>query len=358
MFGSSSIGNCRPEKAFTTTGFHDWKHATGSSGKLLTHNNSLAHKQASVAHEQFKATSKTGSVAEQLGNKRGEMIKRNRHYIKTVAEVLLLCCQQDIPLRGHDESLTSLNKGNFKEFLNLVAQHDAVVSEKLELGPRNAHYTSPKIQNDIIHILANKVRQQIQTCVQQAGYYSILADETKDMSKQEQLSIVIRYIDHDCVTPTVVERFLTFVIASNLTAEHLSKYILDTLSLFNLDINMIVSQGYDGASVMSGCCSGVQQRIKEVVPHATCIHCHAHCLNLVLVDCVKTNYHASDFFIVVQTLYVFMSTSKAHVIYLDMQNHLNRYDSFNDYLIHVGRVGTWHWMLFPVPLTLFWPHLR
>ena len=146
---------------------------------------------------------------------------------------------------------------------------------------------------------------------------------TSHLSKQEQLSIVLRYVDHSGEIPSVVERFLTFVVASNLTAEHLSKYILDTLSLFNLDTNKIVSQGYDGASVMSGCSIGVQQRIKEVVPHATYIHCHAHCLNLVLVDCVKANCHASDFFIIVQALYVFMSTSKAHVVYLDMQNHLH-----------------------------------
>ena len=52
-----------------------------------------------------------------------------------------------------------------------------------------ALYTSPKIQNDIINIMANMERQQIRTSVQQAGYYSILADETKDMSKQEQLPL-------------------------------------------------------------------------------------------------------------------------------------------------------------------------
>ena len=98
---------------------------------------------------------------------------------------------------------------------------------------------------------------------------------------------------------------------------------LDTLTLYNLDVNMIVSQGYDGASVMNGCCSGVQQRIRELVPQAIYVHCHAHCLNLVLVDCVKNNSHAFEFFSLVQSLYVFMSSSKAHVIYLEMQNQLH-----------------------------------
>jgi hypothetical protein len=169
--------------------------------------------------------------------------------------------------------------------------------------------------------MANNVRQQICTSVQQAGFYSILADETKDLSKQEQLSIVVRYVDSN--THSIMERFLTFVIASNLSAEHLCKYNTTHFMLYNLDVNMIVSQGYDGASVMSGCCSGVQQRVKELVPHAVYVHCHAHCLNLVLVDCVKQNSHAFEFFSLVQSLYVFMSSSKAHVIYLEMQNQLH-----------------------------------
>ena len=104
-----STGISRADKAFITTGFHDWKHATGSKGMLLSHNNCLSHKQAVVAWEQFKATSTTGSVAEQLGSNRVEQIRKNRHYIKTVAEVLLLFSKQEMSFRGHDESSESLN---------------------------------------------------------------------------------------------------------------------------------------------------------------------------------------------------------------------------------------------------------
>lgn len=51
------------------------------------------------------------------------MIK-NRHYIKAVINVLLLCCKQEIALRGHDESEASSNRGKFLEILHLVARHD------------------------------------------------------------------------------------------------------------------------------------------------------------------------------------------------------------------------------------------
>ena len=60
-----------------------------------------------------------------------------------------------------------------------------------------------------------------------------------------------------------------YVAVASLTAESLTKYILHE---FCLDPHWIVSQAYDGASVMSGKCSGVQQHVREVYPNAIYIH--------------------------------------------------------------------------------------
>ena len=129
--------------------------------------------------------------------------------------------------------------------------------------------------------------------VLEAGVFSVLADETKDCSKPEQMVIVLRYVD--VKEATVHERFLTYVEVSDLDAKSLSEYIITTLQS-HLDLHSLISQGYDGASVMSGRCSGVQQRIMEVAPQAIYIHCFAHVLNLVLVDCAKNVACASEFF--------------------------------------------------------------
>lgn len=321
LFFSPSIGHSRPEKSFTEIGFRDWKHATGTTGVLSKHANCKTHKLSVIAWQQYLAAEKHQSVAEQLGSNRAEQIKKNRHYIASIIEVLLLCSKQEIAFRGHDECDTSLNRGNFREILGLVAGHDSVVEEWLSHGPRNAKYTSPTIQNNILSIMATLVRRSICSAVQKTGYYSIMVDETKDLSKQEQLSIAVRYIDVDKIA--VMERFLTFFPAKALNAESLTQYILDTLTLYNLDPQMIVSQGYDGASVMSGSCSGVQKRIREVAPCASYIHCHAHVLNLVLVDCAKNNQHAAEFFSLIQALYVIVSTSKGHALFIEKQKELH-----------------------------------
>jgi len=231
--------------------------------------------------------------------------------------VLLLCSKQEIALCGHREGSESLNRGNFLEILHLVAQHDPLVQRRLNHGPMNATSTSPDIQNEVLGVMAGLIHDKICDGVRKAGYYSILADETKDCSKVEQLSIVLKYVDIH--TATQHEHFLTYVEAKAQDAQSLSAYIMETLNHYRLDPSKIVSQGYDGASVMSGKISGVQQCIKEHAPMAVYIHCYAHCLNLVLVDSTKLVPEASEFFTLLELLYVFMSASKAHTIYTNQQ---------------------------------------
>ena len=112
------------------------------------------------------------------------------------------------------------------------------------------------------------------------------------------------------------ENSLTFVEASELNAAGLTSYILSVIKEHRLDPENIVSQEYDGASVMSGKYKGVQQRIKELAPHDEYIHCYARTLNLVLVDSTKSNQYANDFLILLEFLHVFVSTSK---VYLERQ---------------------------------------
>ena len=81
-------------------------------------------------------------------------IQENRHLIKTIGEVLLLSAMQDISQRGHRENDENINDGNFKQIINLIARHDAVVKKKMHQSAQNAKYTSNPIQNEILVTLA------------------------------------------------------------------------------------------------------------------------------------------------------------------------------------------------------------
>ena len=152
--------------------------------------------------------------------------------------MILLCAKQDLALRGHREGPNSDNRGNVLEILNVVAKHDPIVQRKLTQGPRNATYTLGDIQNDILDTIAEIVENKITTSVKNAGIYSIMADETRNYSKKEQLSVVVRYVDVE--STNVYEHFLAFTEATSLNAESLCTYILNMLDTSKLDSAGIV----------------------------------------------------------------------------------------------------------------------
>ena len=314
----SSARTERSEKVFTHTGFRDWKHAAGKTGKLEKHNQCFSHKISMISWKEYTTgIENRTTIADRLDSVRSKRREENRHYIRTVAEVILLCARQNVALRGHRESQLSLNKG---EILDMISNHDEIVKRRLQGGPRNAMYTSPGIQNTILSLLGGMVRKEICDGVTNAEVFSLLVDESKDISKKEQISFVLRYVD---VHGVICEHFLTFAEATSLNAEGLAKNILEVLAKFELPLDCLVSQGYDGASVMSGSCSGVQKRIQDAAPQAVYVHCFAHTLNLVLVDSVRAIPSANEFFLLLESLYVFISTTKAHVVFMEQQSKLH-----------------------------------
>ena len=92
----------RPDVPFTKIGFRDWKHATGQNGRLIEHRKSMAHVEAVHTWEEYKLNLQRGTTINQSLDKIGmNLIKENRHYIKTISEIILLCARQDIALKGH-----------------------------------------------------------------------------------------------------------------------------------------------------------------------------------------------------------------------------------------------------------------
>lgn len=300
-------------------GFSNWKKATEREGGFSVHTKSDRHNQAMIAWKDYDRAVKTNATLEHVLNKEHtKQVKENRAYIKTIGEVLLLTARQNIAQRGHDESEESKNKGNFKEILDLVANHDLVVKRRLT-SIHNAKYTSKVIQNEVLDCLAEMVRSEIIKEVKDSEYFSVMADETKDVSKKEQISFILRYYYNGAIK----ESFLHFECAEKLDATGLTDKIVHLLEHHGLDYkNHLIGQAYDGAAVMSGKHSGVQARIRDKAKYAFYIHCSAHCLNLVLVDVVKTIPEAAEFFALLQSLYVFTSSSYVHSKWLAVQKDM------------------------------------
>lgn len=143
-------------------------------------------------------------------------------------------------------------------------------------------YTSPTIQNEIVNICENTLREMVLKDVRIACAYSILADESADIAGKEQLSLGVRFFDEK--KSIIREEFLGFVVLDAMDAKTIADAIDRFIEGCMLDPLKCVGQGYDGCSTMSGHSGGVQAIIREKYLNALFFHCSSHRLNLVVND--------------------------------------------------------------------------
>ncbi|XP_077215540.1 uncharacterized protein LOC143850128 [Tasmannia lanceolata] len=116
----------------------------------------------------------------------------------------------------------------------------------LENAPKNAQYTSPKIQRKILYIFPSKVRSAIREDIGDAKF-CIIVDEARDESMREQMALILVFVNKDGF---IRKRCFDLVHVRDTTALTLKKEICAVLSRHNLNIQNIRDQGYDGASNM------------------------------------------------------------------------------------------------------------
>ncbi len=136
--------------------------------------------------------------------------------------------------------------------MNWKSQFDRDLKEHFQHAAKNAKYTSPLVQNTIISICEGAIREKILSMF--SSYWSLMADETEDLSNTEQVSICARFVNN-C---EVYEEFLGFVKIAKMNAQTIADALLSTLLQWGLNLSFLVGQGYDGASVMSSRRNGVQ----------------------------------------------------------------------------------------------------
>ncbi|KAH9779330.1 TTF-type domain-containing protein [Citrus sinensis] len=209
-----------------------------------------------------------------------QQLLENRLRLNTSIIAVKWLAKQACAFRGHDESVNSRNRGNFIELIKHSAECSKEIAQVvLENAPSYAKYTSSDIQKELLNILANKVRNKI--CKELGdGKFCILVDKALDESNKEQMAIVLRYVDCDGY---IRERFFEVVNVMETTAVTLKKEICNVLARYDLLVENIRGQGYDGASNMRGAWNGLQALFFKDCPYAYYIHCFAHQLQLALV---------------------------------------------------------------------------
>lgn len=106
-----------------------------------------------------------------------------------------------------------------------------------------------------------------------------------------------------------VQRFLEFIPISSHDAETMKNTMLQGLKEANIDIKNCRGQCYDNASNMSGIQNGLQAKIKDLNKKACFLPCDDHSLNLIVKFAAECCLYATQYFMLLQRLYTFLSAS-------------------------------------------------
>ena len=156
------------------------------------------------------------------------------------------------------------------------------------------------------------------------------------------MSLVLRYVvqeDGIHSKNVIKESFLGFTACGSLAAAGMCETLLTSLRDCGIDLLGCVAQCFDGAAVMSGRCSGVQTRIRELCPKAIYVHCFAHRLNLVIVDVVHNTARADDLFTLLQSLHNFLCSPIVHECTSRLRGLAFLIPNLARYLLFLIRVG-------------------
>ena len=274
---------------------------TPATTVMVDHNMKTYHRDAIKDMDRFRHNFKNPEQQQdcdvQVITQERQKVAENRKKLTSIIKTILWLGRQNVALRGHreanpadlagDAAPLESNSGNFYALLKFVVEcGDETLRSHLLFGKRNTLYCSPQIQNDILRSAGSWIRQQLVADVKASGMCSILADEVADVSHQEQLSLVVRFVDAaDC---SIREEFVGFVpCLDGISGEALAAAILKELADLNIPGAMIRGQGYDGASNMSGKNRGVAKIIQNQYPLAKYVHCASHALNLCVVEACK-----------------------------------------------------------------------
>lgn len=144
-----------------------FNHWTTKTCKFARHVSTKYHQFAVAQAEALKASQlrPEAAVDNQLRGIRVEQIAKNRAVLEHIADAIHLCGTQDIALRGHRDDSTAdpkSNKGTFLAILHYgIRSGDTILADHFKHAPKNATYTSKTIQNDLIGIIGDHIRDKI-----------------------------------------------------------------------------------------------------------------------------------------------------------------------------------------------------
>jgi len=306
--GKEFCGPCRlfiQDSYLASEEYNDWRSA---SVRLKEHENSSCHRTGVVK------LMDRGNTIQRIDSKLIEQVNQEKIYWRSVliriVAIVKKLGSRGLPFRGHDEIIGSVNNGNFLMIVELLSEFKPFLSQHItrfkNSGSGTTSYLSSTVYEEIIKLMANKVKKAIIIQIKTSKYYSIIVDSTPDILNIDQLSLIVRFINEK---GNPMERLLAFIDDAGHKSEKHTNTIINMLDCLEINLADCRGQSYDNANNISGLYKGLQARIRELNLVAFYIPCAAHSLNLVGTHSVEASNESVKFYCLLQHVYNFFSAS-------------------------------------------------
>ncbi|XP_065315206.1 52 kDa repressor of the inhibitor of the protein kinase-like [Gordionus sp. m RMFG-2023] len=186
---------------------------------------------------------------------------------------------------NHQNNLYHKNTQNIISTLRAIGKPLKIIKETHKGTSLIGQPFGSTIQNEIIDVCNDLILRKVVANINKSPFFSVLADESTDISGIEQMSLSARYLYSENDEVQIKEDFLQFIPIQDMRGECLADTIDVYLKKFKINVNFMRGQGYDGAPAMSGHLIGVLSHLIKKYPTAIYVYCSSHSLNLAISDC-------------------------------------------------------------------------
>ena len=146
------------------------------------HESSISHKEAT--ERLITAPNTCKNIEELLDANVAKNKQINRQMLLKILQNIRYLGRQSLPLRGNwSEEEKCETNSNFRQLLLLRSEDDERMTAWLK--QKTNRFDSPDIQNEMLEIMALQILRNIVKNIQSAEIFSILGDETGDVSNTE-----------------------------------------------------------------------------------------------------------------------------------------------------------------------------
>jgi hypothetical protein len=154
------------------------------------------------------------------------------------------------------------------------------------LTKKNAKYLSSTFFTSALLSMGDVLRAEIIEQIKASLFFSIMIDETADISVTEQLALYVRFVD---AMGNIRVYLFDLIALEKADGASILVEVLRSLKEARLELKRLIGLASDGAGAMLGKKQGFAARLRKLQPFLIALHCICHRLGTIRIETMCSN---------------------------------------------------------------------